>query len=151
MLSHSFVASAIFSVCGSSSDAAHARAQMLQVAVGVLAAQVFAVILANAAQPLAVSVLPEWLLALGLGALALKGVVLLLGLGAVLWIVGLWAHNQITTGRSRVAGSACSCQDVAEHAAGGALSGLTFAGWSSAEAIITGLLHQQRGICSAQL
>lgn len=127
MLSHSFVASAAFALFGASSDAAHARAQMIQVSVGVHAAQCFAIILAIASQPLAATVLPEWLLSLGNGSVSLKGIVLLLGVGAVLWIVGLWAHNQITTGRSRGASTSCSCQDLLEHVGGGASSGLTFA------------------------
>lgn len=147
MLSHSFVATAAFACVGSSSDAAHARAQMMQVSVGVLAAQMFAIILANAAQPLASSVLPEWLCLLGSNTVALKGAVVLSGCGAVLWIVGLWAYNQITTGRSRGVATACSCQDSWEHACSAALGVLSFAAWAVAEVILAGLSHQSRGSC----
>lgn len=128
MLAHSFVASAAFAVWGASSDAAQCRAQMVQVSVGVHAAQCFALIVAIAAQPYAVTVLPEWLLALGNGSVSLKGIVLLLGVGAALWIVGLCSYNIVTTGRSRASSSpGGSCIDTQEFAAIGAVAVMAFA------------------------
>jgi hypothetical protein len=115
---------------------------MVQVSVGVHAAQCFALIVAIASQPYAVSVLPEWLLALGNGSVSLKGIVLLLGVGAALWIVGLCSYNQVTTGRSRASSTAAtSCADTREVAGGGGSAGLPFLAWSVGDAIVTGLTH----------
>jgi len=107
----------------------------------VVADAVASSVVAIASQPYAISVLPEWLLALGNGSVSLKGIVLLLGVGAALWIVGVCSYNQVTTGRSRASSSCRSCADTRDAVGSGGSAGLAFSAWSVGDAIVTGLTH----------